>query len=164
MRLPTPASRPRRCAGGPSGRALTPTPATTRPPRRGAPPGPRFAPAPRHDAPNTRRSRQGEGPASPSSRVDRPHSFRNDLRKRGSRLWEPPVVSPVGIEPTTYALRGRRAVSPALPPALIGHRTPLRAPGHLGERQPRCQNGCQRRRGVPPNPTDLAYASPDSAR
>src|SRR3954449_8789722 len=79
MRLPTPASRPRRCAGGPSGRALTPTPATTRPPRRGAPPGPRFAPAPRHDAPNTTRSRQEEGPASPSSRVDRPHSFRNDL-------------------------------------------------------------------------------------
>jgi hypothetical protein len=74
------------------------------------------------------------------------------------------VEPPVGIEPTTYALRGRRAVSPALPPALIGHRTPLRAPGHLVERQPRCQNGCQRRRGVPPNPSDLAYASPDSAR
>src|SRR3954465_7724434 len=71
---------------------------------------------------------------------------------------------PAGFEPATYALRGRRAVSPALPPALIGHRTPLRAPGHLGERQPRCQNGCQRRRDVLPNPSDLAYASPDSAR
>src|SRR4051812_9916709 len=83
--------------------------------------------------------------------------FRARFRRSGR---EPPV----GIEPTTYALRGRRAVSPALPPALIGHRTPLRAPGYLGERQPRCQNGCQRRRGVPPNPSDLGYASPDSAR
>jgi hypothetical protein len=53
--------------------------------------------------------------------------------------WEPPV----GIEPTTYALRGRRPAAPSAPPARTARPTPLTALSDLGERRSSCQKSCQ---------------------
>jgi hypothetical protein len=53
---------------------------------------------------------------------------------------------PWGVEPQTYALRGCRSGSlPALP-APRAPLTALTAPRNLGERDPSCQNSCQRPR------------------
>jgi hypothetical protein len=52
-------------------------------------------------------------------------------------------VPPAGIEPSTYALRGRRANALSDPPALMPQQTALRALPHLGERGSSCQKSCQ---------------------
>jgi hypothetical protein len=69
------------------------------------------------------------------------HVPRLGLRKSGSDLHvcEPPV----GIEPTTCALRGCRATAPSALPALTPHLSALKALTDLGEHAPSCQWSCQ---------------------
>lgn len=63
--------------------------------------------------------------------------------------------TPVGSEPTTYALRGHRANSPALPPAPMRHHRLPDALSEQGQRPGSCQKSCHppaaamtRRRGT----------------
>ena len=77
-----------------------------------------------------------------------PRDARRPLWSFGSARASSPdrAEPPWGVEPQTYALRGCRSGSLRALPAPRAPLTALTAPRNLGERDPSCQNSCQRPR------------------
>jgi hypothetical protein len=72
--------------------------------------------------------------------------FASRLASRGSVHPLCENEPPWGVEPQTYALRGWRSVPLSALPAPTAPPTAPRTLGVLGERDPSCQNSCQRSR------------------
>ena len=80
----------------------------------------------------------------------RPHSVLNAvLGEHGSWGWPAALPEPPpGIEPGTYALRGRRCTAPSALPALMPHPSALIALHDPGKRCSSCQPSCHTARGA----------------
>ena len=91
----------------------------------------------------TTRCLQQHGLAPVTVLIDAAHATRAINRPRVAvQVTEPPW----GVEPQTYALRGCRSGSPGRSTSTDSTTTALRAHRDLGERDPSCQNSCQRPR------------------